>query len=178
MRQELRGRNLLKSIVLDTDVHERLVVLSRRTGKPIRWHVERAICRWLALRVEPYEILDLSSLAHKLVEEGEIKAISISQAAERLRELASANGHLAPDKARCRRELRKAALSAWGRGHNWLDLRIVEQFNDHEDRVIESLRIEGASLSQIGQRVVRRPSTVYRRLTILAEKAEREFDET
>ena len=174
-RREMREGVILGSLCISADLHARLRALSEKTGKPIRWHVERAITDHLGVSSFCYRSRNFEDLAVAFLHELE-GGVKISEAAERFREYCHEKYVRRPDRGVARRILRHAAVSHPVSRPEFLDIRVVSVFEPWEDRLIEAMRVEGRSLSEIGKRVGRHANVVLRRLNRLAEIAEAEMD--
>lgn len=170
--EELRGRQVLKTVQFDPEQMPRLRQLARASGKPFRWHIECVAQEILGLAAEGYEVRNLQSIARDVLASWAEERFNQAEAVRRIRSACDAVGVPRAHPQIARKHLREAA-----RSHpEALDVfspRRSRPFTADEDLQLDQLRVEGASLSAIGAKLGRRPNVVLRRLVYLAEAVER-----
>ena len=170
--EELRGRQVLKTVQFAPLQMARLRRLAQITGKPVRWHLECVAQEILGLHADGYQVRDLPSIARDVLVAWSEERFDQAEAVRRVRSACDAVGVPRAHPQIARKHLREAA-----RSHpESLDVfspRRSPPFTADEDVQLDQLRVERASLSVIGAKLGRRPNVVLRRLVYLAEAAER-----
>ena len=173
--EELRGRERLLRFDLAEDQHRYLSRVAKRSALPLRFYAQCALQHYLNLPVVGYRIRDVKTLANIAIASLPDDT-SLPEAISLLNALCAERSLSPPHVQTSRKALRRAAYLADRHFPNFAPV-IRDPFSPAEDKLIEKMRLENHSLSEIAQRIGRGRSVVLRRLNYLAKRAEIQFDD-
>jgi predicted transcriptional regulator len=162
-RVEQRGGEELRTVQVERDVFERLQALAQATGKPIRWHMERALRQALGDADDGYAIADFATVAAS-VRQTLAPDATLIDAVAAFNAYCDAHGIRRPHPQTARKHLRDVVAQSGLKG---LTKRVARCFTTEEDELISAMRQAGNSLSVIGGCVDRRANVILRRLRAL-----------
>jgi predicted transcriptional regulator len=165
-RIEKRGDRVLKTVQLDPEVAAELRNFAHTSGKPIRWHVERAIAAALDISAPVYRLPRLERIARGIVSAADPAVETMPMLVEALNVRCDKLGIPRPHVQTARKHLRDAAQTVASKAGR-LEARTARSFSNEEDDLLLRERSRGKSLSQIGMIVERRPNVILRRLRYL-----------
>lgn len=162
-RVEKRGKTMLKTIQLDADVVNGVRQLAAQSGKPMRWHVERAISAALEITLPSYRLPKLGRIAAGVVGGATPSKFSLPDLVETMFRRCDQLGIPRPHAQTARKHLRAAATFMPELAVK-VTARTSRPFSEEEDRLIAQERGRGRSLSAIGKLTNRRANVILRRL--------------
>jgi predicted transcriptional regulator len=166
MSRNTRRGVALKTVQLDGEVADALRRHAAITGRPMRWHVERALAAALDVDPEVYRLNRYPRIAAGIVTANDLRKVHLAGLVAEMQTRCVKLGIAPPHAQTARKHLRAAAV-AQQCANSALMPRSARAFSAQEDRELIAARAAGKSLSQIGMQLNRRSNVVLRRLRYL-----------